>query len=114
MYMCVCVCVCFLTKVLKYNACQNLVFCIFPSTSSGKCGRRNVEVTSHTNAPQISFDMHVLMTAQDTMETKVNVNGVILRLLSTFCYLKNFLCPLEENAAPFSNKLFQLNLASLN
>lgn len=73
------------------------------------------EVTSHTNAPQKSFDMHVLMTAQDTMKTKVSVNGIVLRMLrSTFCYLKNFLCPVEENAAPFSNKFFQLNLAGLN
>lgn len=55
------------------------------------------------------------MTAQDTMETKVSVNGIVLRMLrSIFCYLKNFLCPLEENAAPLSNKFFQLNLASLN
>jgi len=92
--------------VLKYNAYQSLVFHIFPSASNGKSGRRGkeAEVTLTYQCSYLEpqrknfFDIHVPTMAEGMMETRLNVNGTLLRVSkSTFCCLQNFICSLEEN-----------------
>lgn len=98
-------------------------FIFFFLLAMGKVEEEEKKLRSHWQAipmlyqkPQRknSFDTHVLTMAEGMMETRVIVNGILLRVSkSIFCCLQNFLCSLEENLVSFSNIPCGLSLASL-